>query len=756
VLTVATVSSLHAGGQTAATPAVSATATPATPPGTKEAAAQLMQQPLHFEAVAHGVQGTSYIAEGPGFGVALSSTRASIVLLQPSARPAQGKRTARPSAAEAPLQLDLTLIGASSEAHADPMQPLTSTSNYFIGSDPAAWRTSVAQFGRLRFAQVYPGIDVVYYGNGGRLEHDFVVRPGADLSCIRLHFSGPRPRLDKGGDLILSSGAGEVRLLKPEAYQLLEGSAARQPITSSFRIAANGDVSFSVGAFDRARSLTIDPAIAFATYFGSTGDNISGVAVDAAGNIYLTGEGYSFSVPAKDPLFTAGTGLFNVFVSELDPTGSTLLFSTFLGGNSSDSGNAIALDSKGNIYLTGLVTSTNFPVLNAAQEAPGGVCAPETSGCGNAFVTAIKSGGKGLIYSTYLGGNNYDSGNSIAVDSKMNAYVTGTAGSEDFPLVNPLQKTFAGAFVTKYNSTGKVQYSTYLGGNSDDDSDLGQVDGGNGIAVDTLGAAYVTGHTLASNFPVTNPILIGTTAIKAGAGVWVAKINPAGPALVYSDSIAGGGTGNAIAVDSTGGAYVTGIGQLPLTAGTYSDSAGSAFVFKLTPAGTAFVYSARLGGNSFDTSSAIAVDSSGDAWIAGDTYSTNFPMVSAIQNEGGGLMAVSEDGGTTFGIRNAGLLNSGQIYSSGSTAVLIDPTNAGSLLVGQAYSGANPCTATKSSCGGIFQSVNGGFNWTRTKATGLTKGPSRAWCAPQPPLPPCMPSRLRASFKAPTTPPPGR
>jgi len=344
------------------------------------------------------------------------------------------------------------------------------------------------------------------------------------------------------------------------------------------------------------------------------------------GNAYITGYTNSTDFPTMNPLQPASGGGYDAFVAKINPAGSGFVYSTYLGGSGHDSATSIAVDSVGNAYVTGFTFSTDFPTVNPLQPANGGLY--------NAFVSEINPTGSALVYSTYLGGSSQnagDEGTSIAVDSTGNAYVTGVAFSTDFPTMNPLQPNNRGltnAFVTKFNPSGSaLVYSTYLGGSGDDF--------GLGIAVDNAGNAYVTGGASSTNFPTMNPLQ--PTYGGGDSDAFVAKISPTGSALVYSTYL--GGTkqddGDAIAVDSAGNVHVGGTTASrnfptmnPLQP-AYGGGQYDAFVAELNPEGSALVYATYLGGNSFDVSVSIAVDSTGNVYVTGQTFSGNFPTTPA-------------------------------------------------------------------------------------------------------------------------------
>jgi len=342
--------------------------------------------------------------------------------------------------------------------HANPAAKVTGadelagTSNYFIGNDPAKWRSNVPTYAKVKYEGIYPGIDLVYYGNQRQLEYDFIVAPGADPRRIEFDVRGAkRIRRDEHGDLVLKMGEGEIRLHKPVVYQ--EKNGARQEIAAQYAITEQNRVGFEVVGYDSGRPLYIDPLI-YSTYLGGSGDDTGyGIAVDSAGNAYVTGYTSSTDFPTMNPLQpTYGGGAYDAFVAKINAEGSALVYSTYLGGSNDDQGNRIAVDSAGNAYVTGTTSSTNFPTMNPFQAANGGGT--------DAFVAKLNSPGTALVYSTYLGGSDNDFGYGIAVDSSGNAYVTGGTYSTDFPTKNPLQATFGGglsdAFVAKINATGSA------------------------------------------------------------------------------------------------------------------------------------------------------------------------------------------------------------------------------------------------------------------------------------------------------------
>jgi hypothetical protein len=620
--------------------------------------------------------------------------------------------------------------------HANPAAKVTGadqlagTSNYFIGNDPAKWRTNVPTYAKVKYEGIYPGIDLVYYGNQRQLEYDFIVAPGADPRRIAFDVRGAKQiRQDARGDLVLKTSAGEIRWHKPVVYQ--EKNGARQEIAARYAITAANRVGFELAKYDASRPLYIDPLI-YSTYLGgSSNDYGYGIAVDSAGNAYVTGYTHSNNFPVAPGAFQPTCGgndcstYGDVFVSKINATGSALVYSSYLGGSQVDIGFGIAVDSAGDAYVTGQTDSVDFPVTPGAFQT---VC-NGGSGCnefGDAFVSKLNPTGSALIYSTYLGGSSSsDDGFGIAVDSAGNAYVVGTTASTNFPVTPGAFQTACGsycsdAFVTKLNPTGSALiYSTYLGGN--------YLNEGFGIAVDNSGNAYVTGYTWSTDFPTTP----GAFQTACGGApypyncwdAFVTKFNPTGSALVYSTYLGGSSydLGFGIAVDSAGNAYVIGgtcstdfPTMNPLQpayggASCISFVVGDAFVTKFNPTGSALVYSSYLGGSGYDNSTAIAIDSSSNIYVTGWTESTDFPVTpGAFQTTCGGGSGCGTNNGNTFMAKisptGSALVYSTYLGGSGGDAgygIAID--SSGKAYVTGATGSANfPVTPA------AFQLANGG------------------------------------------------
>src|SRR3989338_2936540 len=387
----------------------------------------------------------------------------------------------------------LRLAGASAAPEISGLDRLPGESHYLIGNDPRAWRTHVPAYARVRYREVYPGIDLVFHGDQDVLEFDFEVAPGADPGVIRMAFKGmDRLRLDPAGNLVIETAAGEIVQRAPVLYQDVDGR--RRPVEGRYALKRRGRVGFEVGEYDRGRPLVIDPALIYSTYLGGSGsDYAKGIAVDSTGSAYVTGQTNSTNFPlsnARQPGYGGGTN--DVFIVKLDPAGTSLVYSTYLGGSSLDRGMAIEVDAGGSVLVTGATYSPHLPVAGPLQ--------PYRNG--DAFVARLTPDGSGLVYSTFLGGTgNNEEGRDIVLDGQGNAYVAGMTNSTDFPRVAPFQSVYGGgnsdAFVARLNAAGTaLGYSTYLGGAADDVA--------NGVAVDSQGNAYVTGRTSSSNFPIAN------------------------------------------------------------------------------------------------------------------------------------------------------------------------------------------------------------------------------------------------------------
>jgi hypothetical protein len=543
----------------------------------------------------------------------------------------------------------MNLVGASPASRPVGLDKMSGVSNYLIGNDPTKWHTNIANYSNVGYQDVYRGINVVYHGDQQQLEYDFVVKPGADPRAIRLAFAGAQTKsIDAQGNLVLHTSGGDLVEHAPVAYQLIHG--VQHPVDAHFLLGRDGRVDFQVGRYDHSKPLVIDPtlSLSYSSYLGGSGtDRGYAIAVDGSGNAYVTGATQSTNFPTHKPFQGRNNGGSDVFVTKFNSTGSALVYSTYLGGSGYDIAKGIAVDSAGDAFVAGTSQSYDFPTMNAFQ--------PRYAGGGDAFLTKLNPAGSALLYSTYIGGtDNQSFGNGVAVDGSGNAYVTGYTNSGGFPTTaGAYQTALSGAqnaFVTKINPSlagaASLVYSTYLGGNGQDQA--------SGIAVDTSGNAYVTGATYESaNFPTTAGAYQPTRGGSADDNAFMTKFNATGSALVYSTFLGSSSHtyssdgGSAIAVDGHGDAYVTGSTEsnFPTTTGAFQTTpigGNEAFVAKFDPsqAGSAsLVYSTFLGGSGAvggDSAFGIAVDGSGNAYVTGQTGSTDFPTLNPVQGTYGG------------------------------------------------------------------------------------------------------------------------
>ncbi len=597
-------------------------------------------------------------SRGRGYGLFLMPTEAVLVL-----RKALGSRQRSTGKSEEGKEADpnlethnskletvlrMKLLGANPHTKITGLDELPSRSNYFIGSDPNKWHTAIPSYAKVKYSDVYSGVDLVFYGNDRNLEFDFVIAPATDPSVIKLTFEGPdKLEIDGEGNLSLESGKEQILLRKPFIYQEIEGQKKEILGGYVFLETRNSKpetdlVTLQIADYDASRQLVIDPVLAYSTYVGGIASDIgNSIAVDLVGNVYVTGQTDSPDFPTANAIQPTISESGDAFVLKLDPTGA-LIYSTYFGGSGPDRGNSVAADSEGNAYITGRVGSDNLPIT------PGAPIPSFRGGMFDAFVAKLNIEGSELLYSTYLGGSGNDAGFGIAVDSNGNAYVTGGTLSDDFPITaNALQPISGGsldAFVTKLDPTGTaLVYSTYLGGIFQDRA--------NSIALDSEGNAYVAGHSQSTDFPTLNAYQANNAG---GRDSFVTKLDPTGAALVYSTYLGGSSEDDAlsIAVDGSGNAHVTGYTDstdFPTANAYQPENAGSrdAFVTKLDAAGQV-AYSTYLGGSSSEnllleqgqgqTAGGIAVDGYGNAYVTGLTGSPDFPTQNPLQpSYGGGL-----------------------------------------------------------------------------------------------------------------------
>jgi uncharacterized protein (TIGR03437 family) len=663
--------------------------------------AKLMSVPLSFEPnqgqLASAVQ---FLSRGSGYALFLAPGK--VVLNLERQQPA-------PSASVDTLRM--SLIGANPKANAVGLDPQPGVVSYFIGNDPKNWRSGIPTFGKVEYPQIYPGVDLIFYGNQRQLEYDFVVAPGADPSRIAWRIDGAS--VDSQGNLVLSAPNGPATFKKPVLYQM-DGDR-KTSVEGSFAVAGN-QVRFRLGGYDHSKALIVDPVLSYASYLAGTGDDRIGVptgpgglqvgvsqalAVDSAGSAYVVGSTLSIDFPTKSPIQgapppkqVAPGGWASTFVTKFSPDGSSLVYSTYLGGNGADRGYAIAVDSSGSAYVTGLTTSPNFPITSGAYQT---VCAPipnntgetiASSNCNsqdwNVFVTKLNPAGTALAYSTFLGGyGSWAQGWAIAVDSAGRAYVAGietdvcsdklayysfpscfpTTGGAVIGGNQPIGGDPQFAFVAVFDPTGAhLLYSTLFGDlNFPCTIGCGGDTYATSVAVDQNGYFYLVGETQAGKLPTTAGVIQPTGAPLGSTGAYVqadrgfiAKFTPVtsagGVTLAYATYL-GGQSGNTsdyisgIAIDSASNAYVVGYTNskdFPVTSGAYgtvcgiSGTCSAAHVTKLNPTATAILWSTYVGGSKSDGSDGlfwtgpIQLDGKGNIYIVGQAGPT-FPLLNPVE-----------------------------------------------------------------------------------------------------------------------------
>jgi hypothetical protein len=638
-----------------------------------------------------------FLSRGPGYALFLSPQEA--VLSLQTSKPAN-KPNANGIPVVAPAKtstLRMQILGANPAAMAKGQQSLPGTANYFQGTDQTQWKTAIPTFQRVSYTAIYPGVDLIYYGNQRQLEYDFVVAPGADPNRIALGFHGATPRVEAStGDLVLAIAGSQTRFHKPVVYQL-EGTR-KTPISGNYTI-ANNQVHFALGSYDKSKTLVIDPVLSYATYIGGTfNDLINGIAVDAAGNTYIVATTQSADYPTKNPYQSISPGIANsqgrrssMVVSKLNATGTALVYSTYLGSTDSTEGFGIAVDSGGNAYVVGDTTYGTYPVTPGAFQticggnytipagSPVGVRANGCVGAGQGdlggVLTKLNPTGTGLVYSTYLSGNNYNSLRAVAVNAAGEAYVTGSTNSFCnhgvynpngtgyqayfcFPFTsgaaqNGVADSIGGggkvfATFTKFDAAGaSLIYSSLLGPTTDAQTSAI----GYSVAVDPSGAGYMSG-TSSNNLFTTSGSYQPAVTGNRGSFPFVAKFDPTAKKLVYSTFVAGPkpNLNNSIAyvaVDAAGSAYLAGSTDdcsFPTTAGAYQTMASfppgfagnchAGFVTKLNPAGTALVWSTFLGNASGSGNtaylSAIALGADNSVYVTGNGVGGGYPSLNPV------------------------------------------------------------------------------------------------------------------------------
>ena len=567
-----------------------------------------------------------YLARGSGYSLALLDDGAELKM-----------QRARASGDVATLRLKL--VGANQAAKITALEPLPGTVSYYTGSDPSRWRTGVSTFARVSYANVWRGIDLVYYGHQRQLEYDFIVAPQADPRAIRLEFGGAeRLSLDDAGNLLIEVAGHQVRQHRPLIYQ--EAHGERREISGGWRALSNDQVSFVIGEYDRTQPLVIDPVLSYATYFGGGDVELSSsLAVDSAGNMYLTGTTGSSDFPTAGAQPGSLKGDNDAFVMKLNAAGNTLLYAAYFGGSSEDFATDVAVNAAGSTWFCGYTTSADLPTLNPVQAQFGGEA--------DLFVARLDASGA-LLSATYLGGSNAEISTEMAVDGAGNAALTGFTTSADFPLKTPFKAAFGGgtcgsatcpdAFVLKLNAAGSaLVFSSYLGGSG--------IDLGNGLALDGSGNIYLTGMTGSTDFTVKNAqqsaLAGGTCSGNPCPDAFITRVDAAG-ALAFSTYF-GGGRGR------TGGVKAGTEGERAAASAADRDALLSAFsnpavkpelTAFFNPSGTSAT-AGLVDTEPSDLGLGIAVDAQGSIYLTGLTGSIDLPVRNAAQptHKGGKLDA---------------------------------------------------------------------------------------------------------------------
>jgi hypothetical protein len=634
-------------------------------PRWKNAFAQL---PMGFEENrGQAARDIKFVSHGSGYALSLAPQEVDIAVLRRRAITAsplhrvaalRALREARNAMKTTVIRMQLQGANPAPAIAANELLP--GRSNYFIGSNRDKWVTDVPSFGRVKYSGIYRGVDLEFYGNQRHLEYDFTVAPGADPKVISLKIDGAQKlAIDSHGDLILHTADGDSKFQKPFVYQMI--GAERREVAGNYVLASDNRVTFAVAKYDRSLPLVIDPMLlhpllTYSTFLGGTGDESGqGIAVDSNGNAFIAGSTSSTDFPPTTNVAPAsGCG----FVTELNPTGTAQLYSSYLCGTSGmDEAFGIALDPNGKVYVAGITASTDFPTTaNALIQSP-----LTTNPAGSAFLTKIDptlSGKASLLYSSYIGGTSGDLANAVAVDANGNAYIggltfssPGAPGSGKFTVTSgAVQATPANnvgtGFLTRIDTTqsgaGSLIYSTYLGGNAVNIANFLQDfgDAVTGVAVDGANNAYLTGVTTSTNFPSVNglpgtPIAANTQAAGFVTRIDTTKTTTAPP--TYSTYLEGStvDSGSAIALGPNNIAYVTGSTSsldFPTTTGAFQTTGpanGVAFITLVdtTMSGNAAVtYSTFFGGTGSDNGFGIAVDGNANAYVVGTTASTDFPI----------------------------------------------------------------------------------------------------------------------------------
>lgn len=635
------------------------------------AVSKIAGAPLYFEKNAGQIESPAlFVARGTESSVLLSPNEAQILVSKNS------------DAVTAPRSIHLQLVGANPSAKISGGDAFSAKANYIIGNEPSQWHSGIPLFSNVRVDEVYPGVQVIYYGNqSAQLEYDFLLQPGVSPEQIRFRIGGADDvQVDAFGNLALKIDGEEIRQHKPVAYQ--ESGGVRHAVTSAYQLHADGTIGFAIGQHDSKLPLTIDPVLDFLTYLGGKKLEVGhAITIDGSGNIYVAGETLSTDLATLNPIqfgatnfskFRGGNNAFgDAFVAKYDNSG-VLQFLTYLGGRNDDGALGIVYDPvSAAVWVTGFTDSTNFPLVNPVRsQLTGQTKNAKSIPAVDAFISELDPSGTSLLFSTYFGGDSIDEGTAIASDANGGIYVTGLTSSKNLPVtpVNAFQTQLAGqfdAFITKLSGTGGVysnEYTTYYGGTN--------ADYATSIAVDGNLNAWLTGITFSTNLFVTSPLQLPPgvnpffpdgyaftdlntetnkpkhSGVTLKSDAFVAELNASGTAMLLSSYVGGSNddVGEQITIDNSGNIFVVGYtfsDNFPtnMTTATPTNfvpavtnqivftSPGTNFIshpFVLKIVGGALDRSTAFGGNLGDQGRAIAVDANGLVYVTGSVASTNF------------------------------------------------------------------------------------------------------------------------------------